>query len=270
MKSLYLFLTGAAAPARLPADLLQPRLRPAWPTLWGENMEPAKLLIIDSDREVAGQLRDQLERAGFETVHTSSGREGLQRFLELMPQAIILRDALPGLDGWDTARRIREMSNVPIVFISDHRDMFAMERALHIGDDYVAPPWNWERLAVKLGALLRRRREEQDHTLLYDDGCLKVDFARRLVARDGRPVHLTDTEFKLLSCFLRRPNRVLTYDELLTQVWGHTHFGAKSHVSLYVRYLRKKLEADPANPEYFNTEWGVGYSFRPRVPAMRG
>jgi two-component system, OmpR family, KDP operon response regulator KdpE len=96
-----------------------------------------------------------------------------------------------------------------------------------------------------------------------------VDFARRLVTRDGRPVHLTDTEFKLLSCFVRKPNRVLSYDELLNQVWGHTHFGAKSHVSLYVRYLRKKLEDDPANPLYFTTEWGVGYSFRPRVLAQR-
>jgi DNA-binding response OmpR family regulator len=233
-------------------------------------MESAhKLLIIDSDRETAGQLREQLSRAGFETVHSSSGRDGIQRFLDLMPQAIIVRDVMPGLDGWDTARRIREMSSVPIVFISERRDVFAMERALHIGDDYLAPPWNWERLAAKLHALLRRRREEQEEVLIYDDGRLTVDFARRLVARDGRPVHLTDTEFKLLSCFVRKPNRVLSYDELLTQVWGHTHFGAKSHVSLYVRYLRKKLEEDPANPVYFTTEWGVGYSFRPRVLAVR-
>ncbi len=228
-------------------------------------MEPAKLLIIDPDREAASTLGGQLAQAGFETTQASSGREGIQRFLELMPQAVILRDAMPGLDGWDTARRIREMSNVPIVFISDRRDVFSMERALHIGDDYLAPPWNWERLAAKLTALLRRRREEHDELLIYDDGRLTVDFVRRLVARNGRPVHLTDTEFKLLSCFVRKPNRVLTYDELLTQVWGHTHFGAKSHVSLYVRYLRKKLEDDPANPMYFNTEWGVGYSFRPRV-----
>jgi DNA-binding response OmpR family regulator len=88
------------------------------------------------------------------------------------------------------------------------------------------------------------------------------------VERGGQPVHLTDTEFKLLSCFVRHPNQVMTYDELLTQVWGHTHFGAKSHVSLYVRYLRKKLEDNPAEPLYFNTEWGVGYSFRPRDKAQ--
>jgi two-component system KDP operon response regulator KdpE len=225
-----------------------------------------RLLLIDPDRETAGQLRENLARAGFDVVHAASGREGIQRFLDLMPRALIVRDALPGLDGWETAQRIREMSSVPILFISDRRDVFAMERALHLGDDYVTPPWNWSRLAAKLHALLRRRRDDPDEMLTYDDGRLSVDFVRRLVARDGRPVHLTDTEFKLLSCFVRQPNRALTYDELLTKVWGHTHFGAKSHVSLYVRYLRKKLEDDPANPAYFITEWGVGYSFRPRVP----
>ena len=228
-----------------------------------------KLLIIDSDRETSSQLREHLGRAGFETFQAANGREGIQRFLELMPQAVIVRDVLPGLDGWETARRLREMSTVPIVFISDRRDVFSMERALNIGDDFVSPPWNWNRLTAKLHALLRRRKEDQEEALVYDDGRLLVDFVRRVVTRDGRPVHLTDTEFKLLGCFVRKPNRVLTYDELLNQVWGHTHFGAKSHVSLYVRYLRKKLEDDPANPQYFTTEWGVGYSFRPRVLAQR-
>lgn len=228
-----------------------------------------KLLIIDSNREAAQQVREQLTRAGFETLVAASGREGIQRFLEWKPQAILIRDAMAGLDGWDTARRLREMSSVPILFIADRHDVFAMERALSIGDDYLALPWNWERLIARLQVLLRRRREEQDEALVYDDGRLSVDFARRHVTRDGQPVHLTDTEFKLLTCFVRRPNRILTYDELLTQVWGHTHFGAKSHVSLYVRYLRKKLEDDPANPLYFTTEWGVGYSFRPRTLSQR-
>lgn len=227
------------------------------------------ILIVDSDRETARQLIDYLSNAGYAILHTSTGREGIQRFLESMPQAVIVRDALPGLDGWETARRIREMSSVPIIFIADRRDVFSMERALHLGDDYVTPPWNWDRLSAKLAALLRRRRDDPDDRLVYDDGRLAVDFARRLVTRDGHPVHLTDTEFKLLTCFVRKPNRVLTYDELLNQVWGHTHFGAKSHVSLYVRYLRKKLEDDPSNPLYFTTEWGVGYSFRPRVLAQR-
>jgi two-component system, OmpR family, KDP operon response regulator KdpE len=224
------------------------------------------ILIMDSDSNVAQSLVDELSRAGYATVCCESGREGIARFLELMPQAVILRDALPGMDGWDTARRIREMSTTPLIFLSERRDVFSMERALHVGDDYVTPPWNWPRLVAKLSALLRRRREDTPDILTYDDGHLSVDFAQRQVARAGQPVHLTDTEFKLLSCFVRHPNQVLSYDDLLTQVWGHTHFGAKSHVSLYVRYLRKKLEDDPARPVYFNTEWGVGYSFRPRAP----
>jgi two-component system, OmpR family, response regulator len=120
----------------------------------GVNMETtSKVLVIDSDRETASQLREHLGRAGFETVHCANGREGIQRFLELMPHAVIVRDVLPGLDGWETARRIREMSAVPIMFISSRRDVFSIERALHIGDDFFSPPWNWQRLTAK-----RRRK----------------------------------------------------------------------------------------------------------------
>ena len=227
-------------------------------------MEQPKVLIIEPDGSVAQALVDELARAGYETLSCTNGRDGIKRFLEQRPQAVIVRDALQGIDGWDTARRIREMSTVPLIFISDRKEVFSMERALHVGDDYVTPPWNWPRLVAKLSALLRRQREGSTETLTYDDGHLSIDFARRQVTCGGKPVHLTDTEFKLLSCFVRHPNQVLTYDDLLTQVWGHTHFGAKSHVSLYVRYLRKKLEDDPAQPVYFNTEWGVGYSFRPK------
>ncbi len=229
-------------------------------------MAQATILIIDDRSDVAEAMRERLASAGYTVLWAASSREGVQAFLDAKPDAVVVRDGLPGSDGWDTARRIREMSGVPIAFISDRRDTFSMERALHIGDEYLSPPWNWDRLVARLAVLLRRRRENAaDEMLAYADGRLSIDFASRQVTKDGQPVHLTDTEFKLLSCFVRHPSRVLTYEELLTQVWGHTHFGAKSHVSLYVRYLRKKLEDDPARPAYFTTEWGVGYVFRPHL-----
>jgi DNA-binding response OmpR family regulator len=156
--------------------------------------EAAKVLILDLDRVTAAAIDERLNRLGFKTQFTASGREGIQRFLEVTPQAIIVREALPGLDGRDTARRVREMSDLPIIFVSDRRDVFAKERALPIGDDYVTPPWNWGRLTAKLNALLRRRRDGHEASLLYDDGRLLVDFASRLVAKDGRTIHLTDTE----------------------------------------------------------------------------
>jgi DNA-binding response OmpR family regulator len=222
-------------------------------------------MVIGLEEAVFRPLASALTEAGFQ-VELQAALSGSERaFLERRPDAVIVRDFMPGLDGWNVARRLRELSSVPIIFVSERREVFAMERALQVGDAYLTPPWNWPHLVARLSALLRRAEgAAADDSLTYSDGRLHIDFARRQVSKDGEPVRLTDTEFKLLSYFVRRPNRVLTYGELLNQVWGHTHFGAKSHVSLYVRYLRKKLEERPADPEYFVTEWGVGYSFRTR------
>jgi two-component system KDP operon response regulator KdpE len=221
------------------------------------------VLVIGVEEALFRPMAQTLTHAGFEVALTAELSGSEHAFLERRPAAVILHDLLPGLDGWNLARRLRELSSVPIVFIAERREVFAVERALQVGDAYLTPPWNWSHLVARLAALLRRAEGLADDSLTYSDGRLRIDFARRQVTKDGRPVRLTDTEFKLLSYFVRRPNRVLTYAELLNQVWGHTHFGAKSHVSLYVRYLRKKLEERPADPEYFVTEWGVGYSFRP-------
>ncbi|MBI3243347.1 MAG: response regulator transcription factor [Chloroflexi bacterium] len=228
-------------------------------------MTPVKVLIIDPDRDVLETVKAHTTRSGFEALGAQNGKEGIEVFLANTPQAIILRDVMPGLSGWDTAQRIREMSDIPILFISDHRDRASMERALSLGDDYMPPPWNWERLLAKLSALLKRYSAEHKNTLLYDDGYLKVDLASRLVSKGGESIYLTDTEFKLLSFFIRRANQVLKYDELLEYILGHTYAKAKSHVSRYVGYLRKKIEDDSAHPVYFCTERGVGYSFKSRA-----
>jgi two-component system response regulator MprA len=221
-------------------------------------------MVIGMEPSVAQEIRDALEAAGFEVALAPEHRDGVRVFLASRPAAVIVRDLMPGVDGWDVARRLREMSNVPIVFISERRDVFSMERALQVGDAYLTPPWNWPHLLARLRSLLRRAASTDAERLVFSDGRLEIDFVQRQVAKDGRPVSLTDTEFKLLSHFVHRPNQVLTYAELLNQVWGHTQCGAKSHVSLYVRYLRKKLEDHPSDPAYFVTEWGVGYSFRTR------
>ena len=227
-------------------------------------MTSAKVIIIDPDLDVLETAKSHMTRGGFEALGVQSGKEGIALFLESSPQAIILRDVMPGLSGWDIAQRVREMSDIPILFISERRDRASMERALSLGDDYMPQPWNWERLLAKLTALLKRYSAEHKNTLLYNDGHLKVDLARRHVSKDRETIYLTDTEFKLLSYFIRKANQVLKYDELLEYILGHTYAKAKSHVSRYVGYLRKKLEDDPAHPSYFYTERGVGYSFRSR------
>lgn len=228
----------------------------------------ASVLIVDNDPAIVKSLSAHITREGFEPIPAHSGQEGVHAFLERLPQAVILRDVMPGLSGWEVAQQIREMSDVPILFLSDHKDRASMERALRMGDDYMAPPWSWERLSAKLTALLKRSSAKASHVLIYDDGFLRIDFAHRHVTRQGEPVHLTETEFRLLSYFVRRMHQVLRYEELLANVWDHTYLKAKSHVSVYVGYLRKKIEADPSHPAYIHTERGLGYSFRPRPNAL--
>jgi two-component system KDP operon response regulator KdpE len=225
-------------------------------------MPSGKVLIVDNDRAVVASLRAHLTQDGFETLAAYSVPDGMRKFVETLPDAVILRDEVPGPRGVEMAWRLREMSDAPIIFISDRKDRFLLERALQVGDEYMAPPWSWEKVSAKLTSLLKRRRSPTDHLLSCDDGNLKIDLAHRQVTKAGQPLHLTSMEFKLLSYFVRKANRVLKYDELLAHVWGHTDPKAKSQVSLYVRYLRKKIEDDPAHPAYLCTERGVGYSFR--------
>jgi two-component system response regulator MtrA len=229
-------------------------------------MKRGKILLVDGNSAVIDEIKCQLSRLGLELLWTANGREAIQSFIHYMPDAVILRDILPDYNGWETARLIRAISDAPIVFISDQSDRLSRNRALQLGDDYMTPPWQWERLPARLAALLRR---SPSHTPilpdLYDDGYLKVDISGHLVTRDGGLVILSDTEFKLLSCFVRHPNHALTYGAILQSVWGHSYLKAKSDVSQYVRNLRQKIEIDPARPVYLHSVRGIGYRFLSRL-----
>jgi len=229
-------------------------------------MKHGKILVADGDVATVQEIQAQLTRLGFEMLWAPNGREIIKSFILYMPDAVILRDSLPDFDGWETARLIRAISDTPIIFISDQSDRLLRNRALQLGDDLMSPPWQWERLPARLAALLKRspgRISSLPH--LYDDGYLIVDISGRVVTRDGKPVDLSNTEFKLLSCFVRHPNRALTYLEILQSVWGHGYLKAKSDVSQYVHYLRQKIEIDPARPDYFRSVRGIGYLFESRV-----
>jgi two-component system KDP operon response regulator KdpE len=225
-----------------------------------------KILVADSDRKVADAIKAHLmhkrfERQ-FEPICAYGGHEAIQKFLQEFPAAIIVRDVMADLSGLDVAQRVREVSDVPILFFSDRKDRHSLERALSIGDDFMTQPWNWDRVAAKLNTILKRRPAPVNPELFYNDGRLKIDFANRQVMKDDRLIQLTDTEFKLLSYFVRKADQVLSYNELLSHIWGHTYAKAKSHISRYVGSLRKQLEDDPANPIYFRTERGIGYFFK--------
>lgn len=227
-------------------------------------MGKATILIIDDDQDLARIVQLSLEREGYQTAIATSGLAGLQEAYRLQPDLFILDIMMPGMDGWEVCRRLREMSNVPILMLTAKGTEADIVRGLQIGaDDYLTKPFSVAELIARIQALLRRAgpQSQTDRPSLLAIGNLTIDLSRRLVLRDGQLVDLTPTEFKLLECFVTHKNRVLPHKFLLTEVWGPEYIDETSYLKLYVRYLRRKLEEDPADPRLIVTEWGVGYRF---------
>ena len=222
------------------------------------------ILIIDDDAALAKIVQINLEREGYRTVVASSGVEGLQKADSNQPNLVILDIMMPGMDGWITCRRLREISDVPIIMLTARGMEADVVKGLELGaDDYIVKPFGTKVLLARIHALLRRTdASATKKPPIYSDGELTVDFVKRVVMVRSERVDLTPTEFKLLSNFVQNEGRVLPHSYLLTQVWGPEYVDEVNYLKLYVRYLRQKIEKDPSNPEYILTEWGVGYRFR--------
>ncbi len=222
------------------------------------------ILIIDDDAALAKIVQINLEREGYRTVVASSGVEGLQKAYSNQPNLVILDIMMPGMDGWVTCRRLREISDVPIIMLTARGMEADVVKGLELGaDDYIVKPFGTKVLLARIHALLRRTdASATKKPPIYSDGELTVDFVKRLVTVRSERVDLTPTEFKLLSNFVQNEGRVLPHSYLLTQVWGPEYVDEVNYLKLYVRYLRQKIEKDPSNPDYILTEWGVGYRFR--------
>ena len=222
------------------------------------------ILIIDDDAALAKIVQINLEREGYRTVVASSGMEGLQKAYSNQPNLVILDIMMPGMDGWVTCRRLREISDVPIIMLTARGMEADVVKGLELGaDDYIVKPFGTKVLLARIHALLRRTdASATKKPSIYSDGELTVDFVKRMVTVRSERVDLTPTEFKLLSNFVQNEGRVLPHSYLLTQVWGPEYVDEVNYLKLYVRYLRQKIEKDPSNPDYILTEWGVGYRFR--------
>ena len=227
-------------------------------------MRKETILIIDDDQDLAKIVQLSLDREGYQTVIATSGLEGLQEAYRVQPDLVILDIMMPGMDGWDVCRRLEEMSNVPILMLTAKGTEADIVKGLQMGaDDYLTKPFSVAELIARIQALLRRTgpQSQTDKPSIFSIGNLTIDLNRRLVMRDEDLVDLTPTEFKLLECFVTHRDRVLPHRFLLTEVWGSEYIGETSYLKLYVRYLRRKLEEDPADPQLIVTEWGVGYRF---------
>ena len=222
------------------------------------------ILIIDDDEDFVRLLRYQLEGEGFAVLTAHDGVGGIQILQEWEPDLVLLDLMLPRMNGWETCRRIRECSEVPIIMLTALARNGDIVRGLKLGaDDYVTKPFSQSELVARIEAALRRSRNplHQDLTARIDRRLL-LDRARCQVIVDGQKVTLSPKEYKLLACFVDNRGRVLTHQSLLTQIWGWEYANETSYLKVYVCNLRKKIEPDPRKPDYILTERGLGYRFQ--------
>lgn len=227
-------------------------------------MAKGKLLIIDDDAKLVQALELYLGKAGYEVITAADGLEGLQEVYAHRPDLIILDIMMPKMDGWKACRRIREVSDVPIIMLTARGQEYDKVKGLKQGaDDYVAKPFGLKELAARVEAVLRRTRlpPPAEGAVLYADEELVIDSERWEVSRQGEPLELTATERRLLFYLVDNAGRVLTHRQLLESVWGPEYIDEVDYVKLYIWRLRQKIEEDPSQPRYILTERGIGYKF---------
>jgi DNA-binding response OmpR family regulator len=222
--------------------------------------KPVQVLVVDDDRSILKFVSTNLIARGYTVVTASSGAEALDIIERQMPDLIILDIMMPRVDGLTVCRRVREFSTVPIIILSAWEQEDQKVQALDLGaDDYLTKPFGVRELLARVRAVLRRAVPEEGPPTeaTFQSGDLRVDFVRRRVTVAGNEVHLTPTEYALLRELARYPDRVLTHDMLLSQVWGPEYRGSSHYLHIYVGRLRRKL-ASTHGPEIV-TEPGVGY-----------
>jgi two-component system KDP operon response regulator KdpE len=223
------------------------------------------ILIIEDDVALSKMVATYLRKRGFQVASCTSARDGFRAIYEERPDLVLLDIMMPGMDGWEMCQRLRELSEVPIIMLTAKAEERDELKGFELGaNDYVTKPFSLKVLTARICAALRRaERMTESSGRMYDDGTLRVDLERRQVFREGKLINLTPTEYRLLACLVENRGRVVPHEELLERVWGACYAGAKDCLSLYIHYLRQKLEANPSEPIYILNRWGVGYWFAP-------
>jgi two-component system, OmpR family, KDP operon response regulator KdpE len=223
-----------------------------------------KVLVIDDEPQIRRALRAGLERNDFTVALAASGEEGLDQAALHPPEIVILDLAMPGMDGFEVCRLLREWTNVPIIVLSVREGEADKIEALGLGaDDYLTKPFSLGELMARMRAVRRRAGERAGaEPASISIGDLSIDFARRRVTVGGREVHLTPIEYDLLRTMVLTAERVLTHRQLLTAVWGAEYAEDTHTLRVHLANLRNKIEADPARPRYIQTEPRIGHRFR--------
>jgi DNA-binding response OmpR family regulator len=248
------------------------------------NSNPsARILVVDDEKTLRDTLEYNLKREGYTVLAASDGPQAVRLAAEERPDLVILDIMLPGMSGFDVVRAVRRHATMPILMLSAREEEIDKVLGLELGaDDYLTKPFSLRELLARVRAMLRRSAilsttaqtdraaepgprplalSERDTPPVLSAGDLEIDLSRRSVTMSGRPLVLKPKEFDLLAFFASNPQHVFSRGVLLDRVWGYDYVGGTRTVDVHVRWLRTKLEVDPASPHYIQTVYGVGYKF---------
>jgi two-component system KDP operon response regulator KdpE len=224
----------------------------------------AKILVIEDDVEFLNLTQTWLQNAGYEVITAQDGSEGLRRIYSSRPNLVLLDANLPKMDGWEVCRRVRDMSDIPVLMVTVDGQKADRLKGFVLGaDDYITKPVDFPELIARVQAVLRRTNTAtpDEGPSTFHNGEIEVEWRSRQVWIRGKRVKLSPIEYKILACLIKNRGWIVTHEQLLEKAWGPNYIGDKSFVKLYIRYLRQKIEANPHNPQLILTERGVGYHF---------
>jgi DNA-binding response OmpR family regulator len=223
-------------------------------------MTKNEILAVEDDERISASMKLALEDEGYIVSTISTAEEALDCFANKSFDLVLIDLMLPGMDGFQLCRTIRNRSGVPIIIVTARSDSHDVVGGLEAGaDDYVTKPFVVKELAARIRALLRRAQTSDDSLEIVRIGDIEVRVAEGVVTREGKPIHLTRTEFRLLCELSASPNHIFSREQLLERVWSYDYFGDGRLVDVHIRRLRTKIETDPANPQLLITMRGLGY-----------
>jgi two-component system KDP operon response regulator KdpE len=222
------------------------------------------ILVVDDEPRIVRFVKMNLDLEGYITLEANNGMQALEKVRDHQPDLVLLDVEMPGMDGFEVLRRIREIGDMPVIMLTVRSDENDKIKGLDLGaDDYVTKPFSPRELSSRIRAVLRRFESParpEDQIVAIDDR-LQVDLQRRQVRVDGEWIGLRPTEYRLLYHLIQNAGWVMPHETLLTKVWGHEYINDNHLLRLYITYLRQKIEPDPTNPRYIFTERGLGYRF---------
>src|SRR5215204_3272035 len=228
--------------------------------------QPPRILVVDDEPQIARVLRGGLKTRGYDVRVAADGVSALETFGDWNPDLVVTDLAMPNLDGLQLCRRLREISQVPIIVLSVRGEEKTKVQALDAGaDDYVTKPFGMDELLARIRAALRRSQagKAEDSSPVLEVGDFRINLEDRSVTVKGREVHLTPKEYDLMVYLVSHPGKVLTHRTLMTSIWGGDLAEQTEYLRVFVGQLRKKVEPEPATPRYILTEPWIGYRFDP-------